>query len=416
MARNLRSARPLISLDIPARPKRISKLSGLRTHGPPVNIPCFRPAIGEEEIEAATAVLRSGWFTTGPKAREFEQKFAAFIGGNVDAIAVNSATAGLHLAAEACGIGPGDEVIVPTLTFTATASVIRYLGAEVVLVDIEDSTRTIDLQHAERRLTPRCKAIIPVHFGGFPCDMAKVLGFARRHGLKVIEDAAHALPARRDGRLIGSWESDACVFSFYASKPITTGEGGMIVTRNPQIAARARVMRTHGLDRDAFDRFRKVGASWAYDVVAPGFKYNLTDVAAAIGVIQLSRAETLQASRQRAAERYLKQLADLPLDCPAPPPRGGLHAWHMFPIRIKETWRATRDDLIAGLTAAGIGTSVHYRPLHHMTYWKERYRFEPDDFVVADRFFAGAVTLPLFAGMSDAQVDYVVDAVHDILG
>jgi dTDP-4-amino-4,6-dideoxygalactose transaminase len=380
-----------------------------------VNIPCFRPAISEEEIEAATAVLRSGWFTTGPKAREFEQKFAAFIGGNVDAIAVNSATAGLHLAAEACGIGPGDEVIVPTLTFTATASVIRYLGAEVVLVDIEDSTRTIDLQHAERRLTPRCKAIIPVHFGGFPCDMAKVLGFARRHGLKVIEDAAHALPARRDGRLIGSWESDACVFSFYASKPITTGEGGMIVTRNPQIAARARVMRTHGLDRDAFDRFRKVGASWAYDVVAPGFKYNLTDVAAAIGVIQLSRAETLQASRQRAAERYLKQLADLPLDCPAPAPRGGLHAWHMFPIRIKETWRATRDDLIAGLTVAGIGTSVHYRPLHHMTYWKERYRFEPDDFVVADRFFAGAVTLPLFAGMSDAQVDYVVDAVRDIL-
>jgi dTDP-4-amino-4,6-dideoxygalactose transaminase len=245
--------------------------------------------------------------------------------------------------------------------------------------------------------------------------MAKVLDFARRHGLKVIEDAAHALPARRDGRLIGSWESDACVFSFYASKPITTGEGGMIVTRNPQIAARARVMRTHGLDRDAFDRFRKVGASWAYDVVAPGFKYNLTDVAAAIGVIQLSRAETLQASRQRAAERYLKQLADLPLDCPTSAPRGGLHAWHMFPIRIKETWRATRDDLIAGLTVAGIGTSVHYRPLHHMTYWKERYRFEPDDFVVADRFFAGAVTLPLFAGMSDAQVDYVVDAVRDIL-
>jgi dTDP-4-amino-4,6-dideoxygalactose transaminase len=256
---------------------------------------------------------------------------------------------------------------------------------------------------------------MPVHFGGFPCDMAKVLEFARRHNLKVIEDAAHALPARRDGRLIGSWDSDACVFSFYASKPITTGEGGMIVTRNRQIAARAKVMRTHGLDRDAFDRFRRVGASWDYDVVAPGFKYNLTDVAAAIGVVQLSRAESLQSSRQRAAERYLEQLAGLALDCPAAAPRGGLHSWHMFPIRIKETARADRDDVIAGLTAAGIGTSIHYRPLHKMTYWKERYRFKPDEFVVADRFFAGAVTLPLFVGMTDAQVDRVAAVVGDIL-
>src|SRR5690242_17386879 len=263
----------------------------------PAAIPCFRPAIGEEEVAAATAALRSGWLTTGPKAREFEQKFAAFLGDDVEAVAVNSATAGLHLAAEACGIGPGDAVLVPTLTFTATASVIRYLGAEVVLVDIEKDTRCIDLEDAERRLTSRCKAIIPVHFGGFPCDMAKVLDFAQRHGLKVIEDAAHAFPARSNGRLIGAGHSDACVFSFYASKPITTGEGGMIVTRNARIAARARVMRTHGLDRDAFDRFRKVGASWAYDVVAPGFKYNLTDVAAAIGIVQLSRADGLRSSR-----------------------------------------------------------------------------------------------------------------------
>ena len=203
-----------------------------KTRVAPSSIPCFRPAIGEEEIAAATAVLRSGWLTTGPKAREFEQKFAAFMGDGVEAVAVNSATAGLHLAAEACEIGPGDEVIVPTLTFTASASVIRYLGAEVVLVDVEEKTHCIDLDHAERRLTPRCKAIMPVHFAGFPCDMTKVQTFARRHGLKVIEDAAHAMPARHDGRLIGSLESDACVFSFYACKPITTGEGGMIVTRN----------------------------------------------------------------------------------------------------------------------------------------------------------------------------------------
>jgi dTDP-4-amino-4,6-dideoxygalactose transaminase len=338
------------------------------------------------------------------------------MGGDVEAIAVNSATAGLHLAAEACGIGPGDDVIVPTLTFTATASVIRYLGAEIVLADVEEKTRCIDLDDAERRLTPRCKAIIPVHFGGLPCDMTKVMAFARRHGLKVIEDAAHAMPARFDGRLIGSLDSDACVFSFYACKPITTGEGGMIVTRDPKIAARARVMRTHGLDRDSFDRFRKVGASWAYDVVAPGFKYNLTDVAAAIGVVQLSRAETLQASRQRAAERYLKKLANLPIECPANAPPGGLNSWHMFPIQVHESARADRDDLIAALTAEGIGTSVHYRPLHEMTYWKERYRCEPGDFPVASRYFAGAVTLPLFAGMTDAQVDRVVAAVREVLG
>jgi dTDP-4-amino-4,6-dideoxygalactose transaminase len=411
--------RPHNSLTSPAmreRHRRVSKPVVPVTRATPDKIPCFRPAIGEEEIAAATAVLRSGWLTTGPKAREFEEKFAAYMGQDVEAVAVNSATAGLHLAAEACGIGPGDEVIVPTLTFTASASVIRYLGAEVVLVDVEEKTRCIDLDHAERRLTPRCKAIMPVHFAGFPCDMTKVQAFARRHGLKVIEDAAHAMPARHDGRLIGSWESDACVFSFYACKPITTGEGGMIVTRNAEIAARARVMRTHGLNRDAFDRFRNVGASWAYDVVAPGFKYNLTDIAAAIGVVQLSRADTLQASRQRAAECYLRKLADLPLDCPAAAPPGGLHAWHMFPIRVHQNARASRDDLIAGLTAEGIGTSVHYRPLHEMTYWKERYHCGQSEFPVASRYFEGAVTLPLFAGMTDAEVDRVATAVHAILG
>jgi dTDP-4-amino-4,6-dideoxygalactose transaminase len=413
----MRHLRREISL---AEPGLAPPARGSRAFAPsrpaPASIPCFRPDIGEDEIAAAAAVLRSGWLTTGPRAREFEQDFAAFMGGDIEAIAVNSATAGLHLAAEACGIGPGDEVIVPTLTFTATASVIRHLGAEVVLVDVEEGSRCIDLDDAERRLTPRCKAIMPVHFGGYPCAMAKVLMFARRHGLKVIEDAAHALPAHRDGRLIGAWESDACVFSFYACKPITTGEGGMIVTRDPKIAARIRVMRTHGLDRDAFDRFSKIGASWAYDVVTPGFKYNLTDVAAAIGQVQLARAEKLQASRQRVAQRYLERLAGLPIQCPAAAPLGSLHSWHMFPIRINESAHANRDDVIARLTAAGIGTSVHYRPLHEMTYWKERYRCKPNDFIVASRYFKGAVTLPLFAAMTDTQVDRVATLVGEILG
>src|SRR5579871_6032402 len=212
------------STRVERRPQRAAGTSRARARVNDERIPCFRPVIGQAEIDAVNVVLRSGWLTTGATAREFERKFAEFIGGDVCAIAVSSATAGLHLAAEACAIGPGDEVLVPTLTFTATASVIRYLGAEPVLVDVEEISRSIDLNCAERCVTPRTKAIMPVHFGGYPCDMARVLDFARRHGLKVIEDAAHALPTRRDGRMIGSWESDACVFSFYATKPITTGE------------------------------------------------------------------------------------------------------------------------------------------------------------------------------------------------
>jgi dTDP-4-amino-4,6-dideoxygalactose transaminase len=381
-----------------------------------VDIPFFRPAIASDEIEAVNAVLRSGWLTTGPKTREFEEKFAAFLGGGVEAVAVNSGTAGLHLAAEACGIGPGDSVIVPTLTFTATAEVIRYLGAEIVLVDVEPGTHVIDLGDAERRLTPSCKAIMPVHFGGLPCDMGAILDFARRKGLKVIEDAAHALPAHRDGRLVGTWDSDACIFSFYANKTITTGEGGMLVTRNPEIATRARLMRTHGLNRDAFDRFRKVGASWAYDIVAPGFKYNMTDVASALGVVQLAKAHSLQEQRQKATFRYFDALSGLPLDLPALPPEGSLHSWHLFPVRIHEDAPATRDEVIASLTKARIGSSVHYRPLHEMTYWKERYPSRQGEFPVADRYFAGAVTLPLFPGMTDAEVDRVAGVLHEVLG
>jgi dTDP-4-amino-4,6-dideoxygalactose transaminase len=381
-----------------------------------MDIPFFRPAITSDELEAVNAVLRSGWLTTGPKTREFEEKFAAFLGGGVEAVAVNSGTAGLHLAAEACGIGPGDSVIVPTLTFAATAAVIRYLGAEIVLVDVEPGTHVIDLGDSERQLTPSCKAIMPVHFGGLPCDMDAMLDFARRKGLKVIEDAAHALPAHRDGRLVGTWDSDACIFSFYANKPITTGEGGMLVTRSPKIAARARLMRTHGLNRDAFNRFHKVGASWAYDIVAPGFKYNMADLASALGVVQLAKAHSLQEQRQKATFRYFDALSGLPLDLPALPPEGSLHSWHLFPVRIHEDAPATRDEVIASLTKARIGSSVHFRPLHQMTYWKERYPSRQGEFPVADRYFAGAVTLPLFPGMKDAEVDRVAGVLHEVLG
>jgi dTDP-4-amino-4,6-dideoxygalactose transaminase len=381
-----------------------------------MRIPFFQPSIGEREVEAAVSVLQSGWLTTGNKCREFEARFAELMGRDVNTVAVNSATAGIHLAAEACAIGHGDAVLVPTLTFSATAAAFHHLGAEIVLVDIDPVSLTIDLDDAARKWTPRCKAIAPVHFGGWPCDIDAILTFARRRGLKVIEDAAHALPAHRNGRMIGSSESDACIFSFYANKTITTGEGGMIATRDPVVAARARVMRTHGLSRDAFDRFNRVGASWSYDVVAPGFKYNLTDLAAAIGVAQLERVYEFQSRRQAIAELYLERLADLPLDLPTRAPDGGLHAWHLFPIRIRSQAPVGRDDVIALLTDKGIGSSVHYRPLHHMTYWRGQPCNPSRDFPVADRYFDGAITLPLYPGMREVEAQEVIAVLREALG
>lgn len=381
----------------------------------PMTVPFFRPSLGESEIEAVIGVLRSGWLTTGRKCLEFEAQFADFLGGGVEAVTVNSATAGLHLAGEACGLGPGDQVLAPTLTFTATAAVFTHLGAEVVLVDVDPETLTIDLEDARRKLTPRCKAIVPVHFGGWPCDLDAIGRFARSCNLRVIEDAAHALPAHRDGRLVGAWDSDACVFSFYANKTITTGEGGMLVTRNPEIARRARVMRSHGFDRDAFDRFNRIGASWSYDIVALGYKYNLTDLAAAIGLVQLGRAHDFQKRRQAVAERYLDALANLPIRLPARAPRDGLHAWHLFPISVRPEARCSRDQLIVRLGDAKIGVSVHYRPLHHMTYWRNQ-PGGAGEFPNADRYFAGALTLPLYPDMSFDEVDEVVAVIRDALG
>lgn len=379
-------------------------------------IPFFRPSIGRAEIQAVVDVLRGGWLTTGPRAREFEEAFQHFLGSGVMAVAVNSATAGLHLALEACGIGPGDEVIVPTLTFTATAEVVRYVGADVVLVDVDPQTLGINLQAAADALTSRTRAILPVHFGGLACSMGAVWNFAEEHGLRVIEDAAHALPTRSEGLMIGAGRSDACVFSFYANKTMTTGEGGMLVTRDARIAERTRLMRCHGLNRDAFDRFRKIGAAWAYDVVAPGYKYNLTDVAAALGVVQLGRVFDLQKKRQIAANYYLSVLADLPIDLPAVPSPGDLHAWHLFTIRLREESKLGRDELIAALSERGIGSSVHYKPLHRMTYWRQNAIRGDRNFPAADRYYAGALSLPLFADLSKADVDAVSAVLHELLG
>ncbi|WP_375184673.1 DegT/DnrJ/EryC1/StrS family aminotransferase [Aquabacterium sp.] len=377
-------------------------------------LPFALPEIGEEEIAEVVDALRSGWVTTGPKTRQFEQDFAAFLGEDgLHAIAVNSATAGLHLALEALGIGPGDEVITTTHTFTATAEVVRYLGADVRLVDIDPATLNIDPAAIEAAITPRTKAIMPVHYAGLAVDMDAIADIARRHGLKVVEDAAHALPTTWKGRLIGTHASDAIVFSFYANKTMTTGEGGMLVTRSSELAARAKVMRLHGINRDAFDRFTAKVPSWYYEIVAPGFKYNLTDIAAALGLHQLKRVQGFQAKREALAKRFDAALADLPLILPPRPVHAGdLHAWHLYVVRLKDDAGITRDQLIETLFADGIGVSVHYIPLHLHPYWKERYALQPESFPHSQKAYERMVSLPLYTRMTEADVDRVVASVR----
>ncbi len=378
-------------------------------------LPFARPDIGAAEIDAVARVMRSGWITTGPEARTFEREFAAYLGGGVQAIAVNSATAGLHLALEAIGIGPGDEVIAPTLTFTATVEVARYLGADAKLVDVDPVSLNIDPARIAAAITPRTKAILPVHYGGLACDMDAIFALARQHGLQVVEDAAHALPTTHGGRLVGQLPSAASVFSFYANKTITTGEGGMVVTRDEALAARMRVMRLHGISRDAFDRFSSPTPAWYYEVVAPGFKYNMTDMAAALGRVQLARLPAFVQRRRQLAARYLDELRDLPLLLPTDAPVGGTHAWHLFVVRLRDDARSTRDGLIQRLSEAGIGTSVHFVPLHRQPYWRDRYGLAPEQFPVAERAYQRMLSIPLFTAMSDEEQTRVIEALKSCL-
>ena len=379
-------------------------------------LPFALPEIGDEEIAEVIDTLKSGWVTTGPKARRFEQDFAAFLDEpGIEAIAVNSATAGLHLALEALGIGPGDEVITTTHTFTATAEVVRYLGADVRLVDIDPATLNIDPAAIEAAITPRTKAIIPVHFAGLAVDMDAVLAIARRHGLKVVEDAAHALPTTHGGRLVGTLGSDITVFSFYANKTITTGEGGMAVTRDPALAARMKVMRLHGINRDAFDRFTAKVPSWYYEIVAPGFKYNLTDIAAAMGIHQLKRAQGFQQKRAQLAALYDELLADLPLILPPRPAAGEVHSWHLYVLRLTDDAPIGRDALIEALYAAGIGCSVHYIPLHLHPYWRERYDLQAADYPHSQHAYERMLSVPLYTRMTEDDVRRVAAALRQAL-
>ena len=382
----------------------------------PPFLPFALPEIGDAEIAEVVDTLRSGWITTGPKARRFEADFGAFLGDPaLQAIAVNSATAGLHLALEGLGIGAGDEAITTTHTFTATAEVVRYLGADVRLVDIDPATLCIDLAQVQAAIGPRSKAIIPVHYGGLAVDMTALLAIARAHGLAVVEDAAHALPSTHGGRLVGTFDSDASVFSFYANKTMTTGEGGMLVTRDARLAERARVMRLHGISRDAFDRFTAKVPSWAYEIVAPGFKYNLTDIAAALGIHQLRRAQGFQQRRAQIAAAYDAAFAGLPLVTPPQPAAGDVHSWHLYAIRLADEAGITRDRFIEALFERGIGCSVHYIPLHLHPYWRERYGLRPEQFPHSQHAYERLVSLPIYTRMGDADVDRVVDAVRAVL-
>jgi dTDP-4-amino-4,6-dideoxygalactose transaminase len=352
---------------------------------------------------------------------ELEQRFAEAVHAKF-ACAVNSCTAALHLALEALGVGPGHQVFVPTMTFTATAEVIRYLGADPIFLDVEYGTSLLtpeSLQQAIHR-HPNARVLMLVHYGGQPAELTRrdgtgILDICRSNDVSVVEDAAHAFPARWCEQPVGSFGDVTC-FSFYANKTITTGEGGMLVTNDGAIYKRAKTMRLHGIDRDVWDRYTSDRPSWEYDVVAPGYKYNLPDVAAAIGLAQLERAEEFRRERERCAAHYLRHLADVPgLELPTTRVSSSDHAWHLFPVVLAPEAPLARNQFIDVLADRGIGTSVHYKPLHRMTYYRDRYRLRPEDFPNAERIWQGCVSLPIYPTLSDEDLDYVCDTIRQTL-
>ncbi len=396
------------------------------------SVPFFRPEIGEDEVQEVVSALRSGWLTTGPRVKRFEDEFAKSVGAP-HAVAVNSCTAALHLAVEALGLQPGDAVLVPTMTFAATAEIVRYLGATPVLVDCDPVTLNMDLGDAGRKLdalaagrlgprigTPRAVGIIPVHVGGLLMDVARVQAFAKARGLWIVEDAAHAFPAAWRPSAQEAWqrcgEGTAAVscFSFYANKTITTGEGGMATTADAGLAERMRLMSLHGLSQDAWRRYSG-GGKWDYRILAPGFKYNLTDVAAAIGIHQLARAETMRRERESIAAELSARLRDV--DEVELPPAGEnrVHAWHLFPVRLRTDRLAIdRAAFIDELKARGVGCSVHWRPLHLHPYYEETFGWRPEDLPTATSVWERLVSLPLFPGMRPDEIAHVADTVRAV--
>ena len=385
-----------------------------------MQVPFFRIDAGGNELEYVREVLESGWLTSGRRVQDFESMFAEAVGAE-HAIAVNSCTAALHLACEAAGIGSGSEVLVPSVTFTATAEIVEYLGGRVRLVDVDPDTAMLTPEILADALDrfPAVTAVIPVHFGGRSCVMRNdssqgIVDLCEARGVAVVEDAAHAFPARYDeastvGSAIGS---TACCFSFYANKTMTTGEGGMVTTDDEETADRMRRMRLHGIDRNAWDRHHRVGASWEYDVVAAGYKYNLTDLAAAIGIAQLERQATFHEARMSLVERYRERLAGISgLRLPPEPQNPTFDAWHLFVIHVDPHASCNRNELIEQLSAQGVGTSVHYRPLHTMTHWSQTASLDPAGYPNADRWFEGCISLPLFPSMTESEFDHVTDVI-----
>jgi dTDP-4-amino-4,6-dideoxygalactose transaminase len=380
-------------------------------------LPFALPEIGEEEIAEVVDSLRSGWVTTGPKAKQLESDFTAFLGDNsLESLTVNSATSGLHLALEALGVGPNDEVIVPTYTFTATAEIVRYLGATPVMVDVDPATFNMTIDNFSQAITSKTKVVIPVHFAGLPCDMDPIISLAREKGIKIVEDAAHALPAMYQGKMIGTLDTDFSVFSFYANKTMTTGEGGMVVTRNKELAKRCRVMRLHGISRDAFDRYTSTKPAWFYEVVAPGYKYNMPDISAAIGIHQLKRLPGFLVKRTEMANIYAQELTSLPIELPSSALQGDQHAWHLYPIKLKVESGITRDTFIEKMAELGIGCSVHFIPLHLHPYWRDSYNLTPLMFPNAQKAFEQEVSLPLYTKMNKEDQMRVILAVKEVLG
>jgi perosamine synthetase len=376
-------------------------------------LPFHAPDIGDAEIKSVVETLQSGWLTTGAKVKIFEEEFSKYMGCG-HSVAVNSCTAALHLALDAIGLREGDEVIVPTMTFAATAEVVLYFKAKPVLVDCERDTFNLDSAQIEAAITPSTKAIIPVHFGGQPCDMAPILEIAGAHGLKVIEDAAHALPATYRNKRVGTVGDITC-FSFYATKTITTGEGGMATTENAEMAERMRMMSLHGISHDAWKRYTKEG-SWYYEILSPGFKYNLTDIAAAIGIEQLKKSDTYRESRKRIASIYdsfFKEFQEIQTPVCRPDVE---HAWHLYVIQLNlQSLKLTRNEFVEALRHQGIGTSVHFIPLHVHPYYRDKFGYERGDFPNASAVFERIISLPIYPRMTESDIEHVVAAVSKIV-
>ncbi len=384
-------------------------------------LPFSPPLIGEEEIAEVLDTLRSDWITTGPKVKRLEADFAEFIGVPA-ALAVSSATDAMQVALAALGIGPGDEVITTTMTFCSTVHVIEHLGAKPVLVDVDPDTLTMDPARVAEAITPNTRALLPVHLYGHPCEMDALFALAQQHNLAIVEDAAHALPTRYKGRLIGAAfdspfairHSPLTCFSFYATKNLTTAEGGM-VTGSQELIDQARIWSLHGMSRDAWKRYSAAG-SWYYEVILPGFKCNMTDIQASLGLHQLHKLPQFQERRREIVQRYNTAFADVSeLQIPTERPEAE-SAWHIYALRLHlERLCIDRAEFIQELTARNIGTSVHFIPNHLQPYYRDRYGYQPEDFPVAYREYLRLVSLPLNLRMSDRDVEDVIEAVKDVV-